>query len=209
MIRRLSKFIATFAIVLILLPIAAGTALTYSKGWPTSWRSADWSSSGLLPAPATATDEAVVYVMAARSGRWKGIFAVHHWLVLKPQGRHPVRALRCGRLGQSGAQGQLPGGWALVLFGTADRSRGARRRGSSTDTQTQSRGGRVIPGATMAITSSGPAPTPTASWRTLPAPCRNWAQSLTRQASARTGSAPACRRAACRPAPGGRCRGTG
>jgi hypothetical protein len=28
----------------------------------------------------------VVYVMAARSGRWKGIFAVHHWLVLKPQG---------------------------------------------------------------------------------------------------------------------------
>jgi hypothetical protein len=85
MFRRLSKFIATFALVLIVLPIAAGTALTYSKGWPTSWRSADWSSSGLLPA-ATANDEAVVYIMAARSGRWKGIFAVHHWLVLKPKG---------------------------------------------------------------------------------------------------------------------------
>jgi hypothetical protein len=103
MIRRLSKFIATFAIVLILLPIAAGTALTYSKGWPTSWRSADWSSSGLLPA-ATATDEAVVYVMAARSGRWKGIFAVHHWLVLKPQGppgtsatMWSAGAVRCAR----------------------------------------------------------------------------------------------------------------
>ena len=85
MFRRFVRFIATFAIVLILLPIAAGTALTYSQGWPSSWRSADWSSSGLLPA-ATANDEAVVYVMAARSGRWKGIFAVHHWLVLKPAG---------------------------------------------------------------------------------------------------------------------------
>lgn len=83
MIRRLIKFIATFAIVLIVLPIAAGTALTYSKGWPTSWRSANWSSAGLLPA-ASADRDAVVYVMAARSGRWKGIFAVHHWLVLKP-----------------------------------------------------------------------------------------------------------------------------
>ena len=83
MFRRLSRFIATFVIVLILLPIAAGTALTYSQGWPSSWRSADWSSSGMLPA-ASADRDAVVYVMAARSGRWKGIFAVHHWLVLKP-----------------------------------------------------------------------------------------------------------------------------
>jgi hypothetical protein len=85
MFRRLIRFIATFAIVLILLPIAAGTALTYSKGWPTSWSAADWSSAGLLPA-ASADRDAAVYVMAARSGRWKGIFAVHHWLVLKPAG---------------------------------------------------------------------------------------------------------------------------
>jgi hypothetical protein len=85
MFRRLSRFIATFVIVLILLPIAAGTALTYSQGWPSSWSSADWSSSGMLPA-AAADRDAVVYVMAARSGRWKGIFAVHHWLVLKPAG---------------------------------------------------------------------------------------------------------------------------
>ena len=85
MIRRLFNFMASFIVVLIVMPIAAGTALTYSKGWPGNWRSADWSSSGLLPA-ATSNDEAVVYVMAARSGRWKGIFAVHHWLVLKAQG---------------------------------------------------------------------------------------------------------------------------
>ena len=88
MIRRLFKFIAIFAIVLIVLPIAAGTALTYSKGWPSSWRAADWSSAGVLPAASADTD-AVVYVMAARSGRWKGIFAVHHWLVLKPAGGAP------------------------------------------------------------------------------------------------------------------------
>jgi hypothetical protein len=85
MFRRLIKFTATFMIALILLPIAAGTALTYSKGWPTSWRSADWSSTGMLPRAGDERD-AVVYVMAARSGRWKGIFAVHHWLVLKPSG---------------------------------------------------------------------------------------------------------------------------
>jgi hypothetical protein len=85
MFKRLTKLVAAFMIALILLPIAAGTALTYSKGGPSSWRSADWSSSGMLPA-ASADRDAVVYVMAARSGRWKGIFAVHHWLVLKPAG---------------------------------------------------------------------------------------------------------------------------
>lgn len=85
MISRLFKLITVFAVTLILLPIAAGAGLTYAKGWPGSWRSADWSSSGMLPAAAD-EQEAVVYVMAARSGRWKGIFAVHHWLVLKPSG---------------------------------------------------------------------------------------------------------------------------
>ena len=85
MIRRLFNFIASFLVVLIVMPVAAGTALTYSKGWPGNWRSADWSSSRLL-APEAEDREAAVYVMAARSGRWKGIFAVHHWLVLKPEG---------------------------------------------------------------------------------------------------------------------------
>ena len=85
MFRRLVKFLSAFTVVLIVLPIAAGAAYSYAKGWPNSWRSADWSSSGLLP-EAASDEPAAIYVMAARSGRWKGIFAVHHWLLVKPAG---------------------------------------------------------------------------------------------------------------------------
>jgi len=84
MLRRLSKFLAGSVLVLIVLPIAAGAAWSYSKGWAASWRSADWSSAGILPR-ASQFMPAAVYVMAARSGRWKGIFAVHHWIVVKPR----------------------------------------------------------------------------------------------------------------------------
>ncbi len=48
------------------------------------WWSADRSSAGLLP-PAARPD-AVVRVFAARTVRWRGIFAVHCWIVLKPAG---------------------------------------------------------------------------------------------------------------------------
>lgn len=85
MFRRLFKFFSTFAVVLIVLPVAAGAAYFYAKGWPNSWHAADWSSSGLLP-KAIDDDPAAIYIMAGRSGRWKGIFAVHHWVVVKPAG---------------------------------------------------------------------------------------------------------------------------
>jgi Protein of unknown function (DUF3750) len=70
---------------LVILPIAGGAASTYYKGWPDSWRSAKWDSSGLLP-DAAATRPAEVLVLAARTGRWKSIFAEHMSLVLKPEG---------------------------------------------------------------------------------------------------------------------------
>jgi len=85
MIGRAIKFISTFAILLIMLPIAAGAAWSYAMGWPKSWNAADWSSSGLLP-KAIDDNRAAIYIMAGRSGRWKGIFAVHHWVVVKPAG---------------------------------------------------------------------------------------------------------------------------
>jgi len=50
-----------------------------------SWARADWSSAGVLPPP-DETREAVVHVLAGRTGRWKGIFAHHSWLVVKPEG---------------------------------------------------------------------------------------------------------------------------
>ena len=49
---------------------------------PASWNTADWSSSGVLPAAKTG-DPAVIHVMAARTGRWKGGFALHSWIVTK------------------------------------------------------------------------------------------------------------------------------
>lgn len=47
-----------------------------------SWSAADWSSAKLLPAPG-AHPEAMVRLYAARTGRWRGIFAHHSWIVVK------------------------------------------------------------------------------------------------------------------------------
>lgn len=52
----------------------------------TSWRSADWSSAGILP-PKPAADEAKIYVLSARTGGMKGAFATHSWIVIKPKGQ--------------------------------------------------------------------------------------------------------------------------
>ena len=52
---------------------------------PRTWADANWSSSGILPSAADAPG-AVVYVLAGRTGRWKGIFAHHTWIVVKEQG---------------------------------------------------------------------------------------------------------------------------
>jgi hypothetical protein len=48
------------------------------------WQTADRSSSGIAPDPAT-VKEAVVQVYAARAFSWRGIFAVHTWIATKPK----------------------------------------------------------------------------------------------------------------------------
>lgn len=48
------------------------------------WRTADRSSAGIAPNPAT-TLEAVVQVYAARALNWRGIFGVHTWIATKPE----------------------------------------------------------------------------------------------------------------------------
>jgi len=50
-----------------------------------NWRTADRSSSGLLP-DASQHADAVIRVYAARTVRWRGIFAVHSWIVVKERG---------------------------------------------------------------------------------------------------------------------------
>ena len=69
-------------LALFLLPIAARAALQAFEERPGSWSMADWSSIGSLP-PASAHPEARILVLSARTGRWKGIFATHSWVVLK------------------------------------------------------------------------------------------------------------------------------
>jgi hypothetical protein len=63
----------------------AWRALAYYQAPGSAWWMADRSSAGLL-APATRTPEAVVRVYTARTVSWRGIFAVHSWIVMKPAG---------------------------------------------------------------------------------------------------------------------------
>ncbi|CAN5311715.1 DUF3750 domain-containing protein [soil metagenome] len=76
-----------FVIVLLLLlvvPIGASAVKYWFGDRSVDWQSADRSSAGLLPEPA-AHPEALVRVFAARTVRWRGIFAVHTWVVVKPR----------------------------------------------------------------------------------------------------------------------------
>ncbi|NJO35247.1 MAG: DUF3750 domain-containing protein [Rhodospirillales bacterium] len=74
----------TFAAAFIA-PLAAHAAWWISHDDAVAWHRADWSSARILP-PARAKQGAAVYVFAARTGRWKGIFAHHSWIVIKERG---------------------------------------------------------------------------------------------------------------------------
>jgi len=70
---------------LFLLPLATHGLWWQMQPHPRSYAYADWSSAGVLPSARVAPD-AVVHVMAGRTGRWKGIFAHHTWIVVKRKG---------------------------------------------------------------------------------------------------------------------------
>lgn len=84
-------------IILFILPLA-----THAAWWATrddlapDWSRADWSSAKLLPEP-SAHEPATVRIYAARTGRWRGIFAHHSWIVVKAKG-----ALRYSRYDKVG-----------------------------------------------------------------------------------------------------------
>ncbi|MFO1088198.1 MAG: DUF3750 domain-containing protein [Hyphomicrobiales bacterium] len=83
--KQLTRRLLKLLLVLVILPIVVGATMAYSKGWPANWKVADWSSSGVLP-PAAAVPDARVVVLAARTGRWRSIFAEHTAIVLKRAG---------------------------------------------------------------------------------------------------------------------------
>jgi len=73
-------------LILFLVPLATHAVWwRVQGGGAESWSQADWSSAGLLPR-ADAAPGAMVRVYAARVGRWRGIFAHHSWIVVKPAG---------------------------------------------------------------------------------------------------------------------------
>lgn len=75
------KIAALAFIVLYLVPIAL-SAIVYVSQSRGDWRSADRSSTGLLP-PARTNPDAVVRVFSARTVSWRGIIATHSWIVIK------------------------------------------------------------------------------------------------------------------------------
>jgi hypothetical protein len=76
--------VLTGFLALFLFPLAVHAALYSAKDRATSFRDADWSSVGMLP-PATADRDARLLVFTGRTGRWKGVFSVHSWVVFKAQ----------------------------------------------------------------------------------------------------------------------------
>src|SRR5437773_2672262 len=63
--------------------LAVHAALYFTREHAGSFRDANWSSTGMLP-PATADKDARLMVFTGRTGRWRGIFSVHSWVVFKP-----------------------------------------------------------------------------------------------------------------------------
>ncbi len=82
--RRPVRKVLTGILALFLFPLAVHAALYAGKDRPASFRTADWSSVGMLP-PASADREARLLVFTGSTGRWKGIFSVHSWVVFKPE----------------------------------------------------------------------------------------------------------------------------
>src|ERR1019366_6371691 len=68
----------------IVTPLCVSAIMYRVEGIGADWRTADRSSAGLLP-PAAQNQGAVVRVFAARTVRWRGIYAVHCWIVVKPE----------------------------------------------------------------------------------------------------------------------------
>jgi hypothetical protein len=80
----LRKLVIIF-LLLVFFPIGISTARYWSGERRGDWQTADRSSAGLLPA-ASGHPDALIRIYGARTVRWRGIFAIHSWIVFKEQG---------------------------------------------------------------------------------------------------------------------------
>ena len=72
-------------LLLILVPIGVSATSYWFGDRQGNWQTADRSSAGLLPT-ASSHPDALIRIYAARTVRWRGIFAVHTWIVFKENG---------------------------------------------------------------------------------------------------------------------------
>ncbi|MDA8231345.1 MAG: DUF3750 domain-containing protein [Magnetospirillum sp.] len=79
-----AKILPALALVAYVAPLMAN-ALAGAGHSPVPWRQAPLTPTGLAPDPAT-TPEAVVQVYGAPTFSWRGVFAIHTWIVVKPSG---------------------------------------------------------------------------------------------------------------------------
>src|SRR5882762_2221208 len=70
---------------LVFLAPVASKAMLWSFEEPRHWQTARWSSAGILP-DAASDPQARIVGFAARTAGWRGIFAVHTWIVMKGDG---------------------------------------------------------------------------------------------------------------------------
>jgi hypothetical protein len=82
--RRPVRKVLVLILALFIVPLVLHAVLYFRQQRPASYRDADWSSVGMLSSPA-ADPQARLLVFTGRTGRWKGIFAVHSWVVFKPE----------------------------------------------------------------------------------------------------------------------------
>lgn len=82
---RILRSLLLFVAVVFVAPTLATVAWWALADRPGSWRAADWSSSGVLPA-APRPGDAAIHVLAARTGGLKGALSVHSWIVVKKPG---------------------------------------------------------------------------------------------------------------------------
>lgn len=85
MLRGLVLLSAIIFALSIAVPIAFSSIGFLLGDRQSNWRTADRSSAGLL-SDASKNPDALIRVYAARTVRWRGIFAVHCWIVVKERG---------------------------------------------------------------------------------------------------------------------------
>lgn len=82
--RLILRFLLPALAALIALPLMVSGA-SIATAERKHWSSARWDSVGLAPDP-MATKDAVIQVYGARLWGWRGVLAVHTWIVVKPAG---------------------------------------------------------------------------------------------------------------------------